>query len=388
MENTLHLHVSDNNNQRITRLGNIEIFHEAEGMTPLGDSTPLDGHVLLVLLHAMVQKKTLRVHGPLSRTMVRNLEELQLIWQRWRPDRYHHIDILPDSIIDCARGPERALAAFSGGVDGTFTALRHARELPEQFRYPLTDVLLVHGFDVSIDHPEYFEALKKRVTPMISDLGLNLRLMRTNSKALRLQDWEDSFSFQLAACFYMFSSEFGYGLIGSGEPYDALVIPWGSSPITAPLMGGDSFNIFHEGAAYSRTEKIAFIARHPLVGKMLKVCWQGENQGENCGVCEKCVRTMLNFAASGYGVPPCFSRDLSLDAVAGIRISNEVQLTELKTIVAYAEKHNISGPWLKTLKARIARGINRPRSMPAKLVIRLLDSLGVKSAVKKQVGHW
>ncbi len=49
--------------------------------------------------------------------------------------------------------------------------------------------------------------------------------------------------------------------------------------------------LVHDGAGYSRTEKVGFVAQHPVATKALKVCWQGKERGRNCGVCEKCVRT-------------------------------------------------------------------------------------------------
>ena len=62
----------------------------------------------------------------------------------------------------------------------------------------------------------------------------------------------------------MLADEFQYGLIGSSEPYDALVIPWGSSPITDYLLSGDRLSIVHDGAGFSRTDKVAEV-RHNQV---------------------------------------------------------------------------------------------------------------------------
>src|SRR5882672_9865835 len=147
----LHLEVfntvKDGKTRHITRLTDdrdanaIEVFHEFDRIMPWSGDTPLDGHMLNVLLYAASIGKPLRVHGPLSRTAMRNMEELLLAWSRWKPARYQRIDIVPDGVLDLrgSIGAESAISAFSGGVDATFTALRHAaaiRSVPDATRYP------------------------------------------------------------------------------------------------------------------------------------------------------------------------------------------------------------------------------------------------------------
>ena len=58
----------------------------------------------------------------------------------------------------------------------------------------------------------------------------------------------------------MFSAEFSHALVGSSEPYDALVLPWGSNPVTDRLLSGGRLAIVHDGAGFSRTDKISFLS--------------------------------------------------------------------------------------------------------------------------------
>src|SRR5262249_34334167 len=153
---------------------------------------------------------------------------------------------------------------FSGGLDATFTALRHNKILPDHVRYPLKDALMVHGFDVSLDHPEYFTQLTERTKPLLDFAGMTLNTVKTNSKALNIQPWEDSHAAELTACLHMFSHKFAYGLLGSGEPYDTLVFPCSSTPATNYLLSGDNFRIVHDGAGFSRTHKIEQIGRYAV----------------------------------------------------------------------------------------------------------------------------
>jgi len=368
--NRLHLDVSESvvegRSRRVTRLVEdsgarpVELFHELDRAVPLSALTPLDGHALVVLLYAASVGKPLVVHGPVTRTVLRNMEELLLAWNRWKPARYHRIEIIPDRVMDLrpVHTTEAAIAAFSGGVDATFTALRHAsnpQALPARTRYPLSSVLMVHGFDVDVYNFADFEKLTSRVQPLLQELGLGFRVIRTNSRDVRLQDWDDSSGLELAGCMHMYAQDFRHGLIGSTKSYDALVLPWGSNPVTDHLMSGDRFTIIHDGAGYSRTEKAALISKHPLACQTLKVCYAGADQSANCGRCEKCVRTQLNFLAAGaVNVPPCFPVTMDLDDIRNIKVHNVAQLVELTSLVDHATANNISGPWLSILQERIA----------------------------------
>jgi len=268
-------------------------------------------------------------------------------------------------------------------VDGTFTALRHTRLLPEPIRYPLTDVLMVHGFDVSVNNYDHFNQLYNRVLPILNELGLAICVVRTNSKEELHLDWNDAFGLQLAGCLHMMSDEFQYCLIGSGEPYDLLVFPWGSTPATDYLMSGDQMTAIHDGAALSRTAKVSEILAFPTACTTLKVCWMGEHQGENCGVCEKCVRTRLNFLAAGMPSPPCFDTELDVRLITKLAILNTTQLAELQSIVDYAERRGIRAEWLTLLKIRLAKGItNCEPHLIKEWIITLLDWLGLKELTR------
>ncbi|MBY0510479.1 MAG: hypothetical protein K2P94_10070 [Rhodospirillaceae bacterium] len=124
--------------------------------------------------------------------------------------------------------------------------------------------------------------------------------------------------------------------------------------VTDHLMTGDRFAVVHDGAGFSRTDKIAAIMKNSLACKTLKVCWAGADQSENCGYCEKCVRTQLNFSAAGAkSSPPCFPSELDVNDIRRIQINNKYQLAELASILAYAREHGVSAPWMPVLQDRL-----------------------------------
>jgi hypothetical protein len=350
----------------------------------IGDTTSpaplvLDGFVFGIILIAMQLGRPVKVHGRLSRTACFNLAEFQSAWACWKPEKYQRVDIVPDEIIDLP-APEhapRAISAFSGGVDGTFTAIRHKHKLLGNGSYPLTDVMLLHGFDVPLGKPEAFDLLLQRIRPLVDELGLGMKVIRTNLKEASGQYWEDSFGVQLAACLHNYSHDFNYALMGSGEPYSNIFYPWGSTPATDYLMSGDQMQLVLDGCAYTRTEKIETLRHYPTALKTFKVCWEGSNQERNCGVCEKCIRTKLNLLAVGVSDAPCFDEELDPELILKIRLINDAQLLELKTIYSYVEKRKIAGLWVDNLKRRIDWYINRnnKRSRVERLFRKLSNTL-------------
>jgi hypothetical protein len=343
----------------------IEIFFDMDGVA-VGPPAVLDGFVFGVIFYAMRLGQDLWVRGPVTRTALLNLNLFQEAWVLWKPQVYHKVKIIPDSIVERAPALERkAIAAFSGGVDSIFTILRHQTRALGNASYPLNDAILMVGFDVPLAVPDQLESLKKRTKPFLDELGLKLLTIRTNLKELGLQDWEDSFMSQLACCLNNYSDEFYYALVASSEAYNALVLPWGSNPATDYLLSGDAMQLVHDGAGYSRTEKVARIAAHKTATLAVQVCWEGQEASRNCGECEKCIRTQLNFRAVGVQHAPCFDRPLDSRLIETVNLRNDAQANELKSIYAYAVQAGINAGWVETLGWRIDRYDNpRPKGFP------------------------
>jgi hypothetical protein len=96
------------------------------------------------------------------------------------------------------------------------------------------------------------------------------------------------------------------------------------------------------------------------------VCWEGVDQGRNCGVCEKCIRTKLNFLAAGIESPECFQEPLTIEDVHSLRVRNLRQLHELQMILGDLDPNQFSDPRFEALRRKVEdldnRGIERTRS--------------------------
>jgi hypothetical protein len=317
----------------------------------------LDGYVMGALQWAMALGEPLVVRGPVSMAALRNAMSFMDVWACWAPDRYRRVDLLPDTVVEsdpapASAGRQSAVAAFSGGVDSTFTLLRHASGSGLPWSHEVRDVVMVHGFDVPRANRAAFDGLLHRTRPLLDSLGVGLRQVRTNVREWPELDWEQTYGAQLACVLHQFDEDFDRGLIAAGPHYLQPFVPWGSSALTDPMLSGVRMSIVHDGAAFTRIPKVREIARNPVAMATVKVCWEGEHPDRNCGRCEKCLRTRLSFAAVGVPDPPCFDEPLDLESIRSIHVHNEHGVRDLRRIVEYCDENGVGGEWLDVLRRR------------------------------------
>jgi hypothetical protein len=78
----------------------------------------------------------------------------------------------------------------------------------------------------------------------------------------------------------------------------------------------------------------------------VKVCWAAADRSKNCGICDKCIRTRLNFKAVGIDNPSCFDGELTHDQIRRASLINETQRAGFQSIIDYANRRGVSGDWL------------------------------------------
>jgi len=341
--------------------------------------TSLDTFLLTALFPAMERADRLWIHGTASPSLLIHLMEAQAAWHRWRPDRYHVVDIQSDHVEESPLPDEKpAVLAFSGGLDSSFTAWdlgsRGAKEAPRT----VGAALMVHGFDIPVSDIEVFARAAERSRRMLAPLGIPLLTMATNFRADR-GPWEDRHGAALAAALHLVKDAFGSGVVASSHTFEHLRFPWGSNPITDPLFGSRRFPIRHHGCSHSRDEKAVAVAGWAEAMTDLRVCWAGAEKDRNCGVCLRCVGTAICFAAHGLPIPRAIAiTDLGavirslpaeeLPSIAGERLAE---------LLAVARHQGCQAGWVDELDALIG-SINEPRGVLHRLNLR----------VRKRIRRW
>jgi hypothetical protein len=309
-----------------------------------------DPFVLPAVFIAMQRKASLVVHGQVSPSLLKNLAEFQSAWASWRPGVYTPVEVIADDEREVQLSPQRGvLAAFSGGLDSTFTVWRHSKGLAGRQNLKIQSGLMLHGFDIPLNQPESFDRAAHKARILLESLGIKLITLVTNLKKSEI-NFNDAHPALLASCMMLFQGAFATGLIAGSNTYAFMNIPWGSNPITDRLFFSDSFATIHDGAAFSRLNKVKALAAWPDASQYLRVCVRGKERDENCCRCEKCVRTILIYRALGLGLPACFSRDVTNRQIVTLNMYNPRRFQFYDEIIDTARQNKVSGSWLTLLK--------------------------------------
>ena len=323
-----------------------------------------DSYLLASIMNAMKLKKSIHVKGSVSAHLLGNLVEYQSAWAKWLPEIYSQVDVTCDHVRETEHKMPGSICAFSGGVDASFSVWRHSQNKWSHRSKYIKLCAMVHGFDIPLVDEVAFTNAATRAENTLDDLSIPLFEIKTNYRTLSKVSWEHSFLCALVAALNNLKSQAGTCVVGSSEPYDSLVIPWGSSPITDYLLSSGDFEVIHDGASHSRTEKVGELLDWNKGVENLRVCWQGELKDRNCGRCEKCVRTKLNFLATGHDIPTCFPTSDIIEDMKHIRLSNDVVRAEWLQIYHHAKANNIDSPWVRHAWSVVNRRSLTDRLLP------------------------
>ena len=355
--------------------GPLELFYEISGdvLPP-----PLEVHdfaIVAAIFAAMREGRPVHIEGPVTETLLRNLEEFQEAWALWRRG-FRPVQIIADQVVSSQESASRrGVFAVSGGVDATFALLRHHGGHAGLRTIRPVCAMLVHGFDIPLRARDAFDHAHRSISDVTSILGIPLATVRTNWREVLCREWTMEYHLALAAALFQFRGLANVGVSGACEDYGHLVLPWGSNPVTNPLLAGGGFDFHTEGGGFTRTDRVHLICNYPEVAAKLRICWEGPMTGGNCGHCEKCIRTKLNFMANGLE-PLCFDARPTQLEILRLTTGNVAQLAMLKELVASARKNGVTDQWTTMLKLAIAK--NRlalpARSLQAR-IFRKLRSL-------------
>lgn len=323
-------------------------------LPPLPDGDA-ESFLIAALFAAMAEGRDVRIEGFVGQRLLANLEEFMIAWSRWKPSVYRRVRIMPDEIRVEEPHPwsRDAIAAFSGGVDASYTVWRHHSGQAGYASRRIVACALVHGFDIPLGQEEKFATGLRLARESLDSLGIDLIALRSNLRQVLPLDWHDLHGAAIVGALQLLKSRAGTALIGSSDPYDQLLLPYGSNPVTDTLLSTESMEIVHDGCGSDRTEKIAGIADWSVGCGNLRVCWAGSQIDANCGRCEKCIRTRMNFLVNGLEppvrlAPPGVPMDFRV-----IDSESESVLQEFVQIIDAAKVAGIDDPWVANLGRRI-----------------------------------
>ncbi|HBG28285.1 MAG: hypothetical protein A2Y10_03225 [Planctomycetes bacterium GWF2_41_51] len=321
-----------------------------------------DPFVIASIFYAMGNSDRMIVHGQVSPSLLKNLEEFQGAWINWSPQKYKKIEISAanESEADDVNKTDKAIMAFSGGLDSCFTAYRHKNETCGRQKRNITAGVMVHGFDISLKDEETFRSAAEKSRKIINSVGMQLIPITTNFRDIG-DDWNIVHEAGIAASLALFGNGFRCGVISSSFSYDSfnLNIPWGSNPLTDSLLSSSSFEIFNDGSMFNRTDKLELLTKWPQAMEYMRVCWKGEKLDRNCCECEKCIRNILSFYAIGIKPAKCFPLDITKQQIENIYVPDLAILFEYRCMLWAARKRMIKDKWVNSLEICIKKNEKR-----------------------------
>ena len=325
----------DANHSRLAgRVGKFELWYD---FPPSFNVSPrADAFVCAALLGAMQQGQDITLPPDLKvcPQLLQNLQQLQQVLLC----RQHYLGLRLTAIRIRGGKPEPAphngktVSFFSGGVDGTYTYL--------QEKARIDDVLFVQGIDIQLDNHRLYADAFARNQAFLQSQGHELLQASSNIRflghafGLGWNSWNGAGLASIAL-----AAGYQHCLIASGKSY-AELYPDGSSYVSDHFCSSAGCQIEHHGAEASRVQKTALLALNPAALNILRVCWQ--DQSYNCGVCEKCLRTMLALKLlSVQGAPFPAWGEQQLQALKALRFFDAHNLANFEQLLELAiAQHN------------------------------------------------
>lgn len=306
----------------------------------------------------------------------------------WGPDRpLPEIEAKVGSGLMMPQTPRRTACFFSGGIDSLATIRANRLNFPLEHPGSIKDALILYGQNIESDNrPESFQESFNALSKVAQDAEITLIPVYTN---VRYLDESPEFFVRqfhgaiLGAASHVFAQRLTCVLISASDDIPGLSLlnernlkPLGSHPLLDTNYSSSDLRIKHEGLRFSRLDKTELVAGWDVGLQNIRVC-QPNWPGENCGKCEKCVRTMLALLALGVlDQTEAFSKnDVSADMVSRIHISKP----SLPNSYAYEQNYIELIPLLKE-KGRddLVRSIEQ-------LIERYRNSINPKVSLKTKI---
>lgn len=325
-------------------------------------TTLADPWVRLLSFDMMGVGGTWEIEGPVSKSCLCNMERFMEYWHTIAPDKCHETILKAEQVYDDSQEPtdDSALLPFSGGVDACYTAYRHTHGLAGHKNLEVKAAMMIHGADIPLNQPERFDEALEHNREMLSDIGIDkIHVIRTDYRTIgdKTFDWGEYTHMAFLIAMSSFLSPLYKNVVaGSTYPYHLSPLKWGSNPISDTLLGTRFFNVYIDDFSKNRTEKAALVSQWPMGTEKLRVCWEAPLNGSgklNCGHCEKCIRTNLNFLACGVQLPNM--PVLSLKEIKANHGEIHYQEREYEPLLKYAKEHGCKEPWVSILERKLNR---------------------------------
>jgi hypothetical protein len=309
----------------------------------------LVGAVLPAMRHG---EKRILVEGPVCPELKIGLTSAMGLASAWHyGGAYPPLPIEAESEKRPPRSrPQRSGLFFSGGLDSLAMLRENRLNFPTDHPGSFRDALIVYGQNIESDNR--FETYQKAVSALshvTQEAGIELIPIHTNLRSL--EESTHFFVYQyisavMAAAGHAFADRLSSVTISASDsiPVSLRLMkqhhfqPYGSHPLLDPCYSSSSLRVRHDGLGLSRLDKTRLIAAWDVGLQNIRVCKKNW-PGENCGRCEKCVRTLLGLLAAGVleKAGNFSDKSLSESKIGLMPIEKQASKEDIATMADYME---------------------------------------------------
>lgn len=311
-----------------------QISHIVKGVENI--SSEIDSFFPISLYAAMKENLPLKIEGVLSRRLAENHKIIQLIVNSWWPTyRLIPVDYWALSKKPITENVKRSVGCFfTGGIDSFYSFLKRNSEINR--------IIICYGLDIRLDN----HALREKVSTELKKIAnhYNKSIIEVETDVRNFSDDYGDWGHQmhgpaLAGIAMLLSKELHKVYIASSNPF-GLLEPWGTHPLIDPFWSTDAIEIVHDGCEATRVQKAQFVSQDLFALNAIRVCHENRSNLYNCGICEKCVRSMVNLAITNT-LQQCqaFDNPLEYWRIRRIKLDTSLRREWLTNLVA-AKKAN------------------------------------------------
>ncbi len=251
-----------------------------------------DAFVAVLLMTAMRENLDIRCEGSVSRRFLYQMNHYLIPVMSGCMKEYHFITVYAepsDVALKCAGAVG---TGWTGGVDCMFTYMRHF-DIPDK-SYQLTHLLIANNGALEGRTRETLGKMtKKAETGFAAETGLKVVDVDSNIQEVLKETFISVESFRLGAVTLALQKLFGVFFVSSGVNFARFAF----EPMLAPFyemvvlnhFGTSCTLVYSGGGAFSRIRKLKELSDFPLAQRYLHPCIYALR--ENCGKCEKCIKT-------------------------------------------------------------------------------------------------
>lgn len=204
----------------------------------------------------------------------------------------HSVKLVGSKLATSDRATNDGVACLASmGLDSFYSMNARRRDI--------THLVLCHGFDIGLGNQKLWSQTVEACRLVAADEGKQLIELTTNIKGLvdPYLSWTNQYHGAAIAVFgHLLDDHVSRVIVPSSYTWDDN-IPCGSHSHLDPLWSSARVRFEHHEPGIDRVQKLMTLGDNPNAMRYLRPCVENL-EVYNCGVCEKCIRTMTSAVAA------------------------------------------------------------------------------------------